>query len=726
MAYPYQPPKRISDVKRPAAASPTPTPSEPYVPDAAYASSYPEEYADRYRDRFVLSEEPETLLPPGPAISKVTIRRPRRALFFVLAALAVAAVGLFAAERRFAQDIQASGERGFLLLEAAVENVSDEDFVSARRNFAAADAALAEAEGQLRWFGGDLLKATAFMPGLSRAASGKHLIEGGRHVAAAGPSLVTIAERLAHAKNSYGAEDKISFLALLRQTEGPLDTALSELSAADQAFRGVALSDLPAERREQFLSAESKLSAAVGLLTSYRENERVLTELIGGNGPRKYLFLFQNNHELRPTGGFIGTYALLDMNDGVIRDFYVDGIFNPDGQLKENIVPPKPIQKVSAGWSLHDSNWFPDFPTSAEKAIFFFEKTGGPTVDGVVTVTPAVLQSLLEAVGPVELPDYGLTVTSENFMPVIQTQVEVDYDKEENRPKAVIGDLAEELFARVFAAQDERMLYRIGNAVVQGLNRKDILLYARDDEAQALIDESGWSGRLLSTGHDYLSVVHANINGYKTDGVIDETIEHASEIGPDGSVIDTVRITRVHNGGETPYEWWNKVNADYLRVYVPEGSQLISASGMTWEFPEPPLDYAALGFRRDETVEAVEASERVDEETGTRIGAESGKTVFGNWVYVSPGESVTVEYRYRLPFKVDPAAAEAGNASFSVLYQKQAGTPGSVLKSRISVPADWEAVWQSTENLVLLDRSYVLEDSLETDVFVGLLFGKKP
>ena len=93
--------------------------------------------------------------------------------------------------------------------------------------------------------------------------------------------------------------------------------------------------------------------------------------------------------------------------------------------------------------------------------------------------------------------------------------------------------------------------------------------------------------------------MNTNINGYKTDGVIDETIEHQSELQTDGSIVDTVTITRTHNGGNEKYDWWNKVNGDWMRVYVPEGSKLLEASGQTREFVSPPLDYQSLGFKKD-------------------------------------------------------------------------------------------------------------------------------
>lgn len=617
-----------------------------------------------------------------------------------------------------------NGENGYAALSLAADTIQADQFEVSVEHFNEAYREFSRGADDLSSWGGLLIDATRFIPGFSQAASGKNALLAGKYFSEAGISLAGIAEEISRSKETYTQGAKISLLDFLKRVKPPLGEAAGSLALGNEALQKVNIDDVPREKRETFLLMRKNLPVLIGILKKFEQNETLLEELLGGNGPRKYLFLLQNNHELRATGGFIGSYALLDVNDGVVRRFFVDGIFNPDGQLKENIVPPQPIQKISAGWSLHDSNWFPDFPVSAEKAIFFYEKTGGPTVDGVITLTPTVMEKLLAVTGPITLPQYGLIVDAENFIPIIQEQVETKYDKEENQPKKVLADLSVLLIEKVFASQDPATLYRTLEALVEGLNEKQILLYMRHPETEALIEAAGWSGRVLPTNKDYLSVIHTNINGYKTDGVIDETIKHQAEIGADGSIIDTLTITRTHRGGQTPYDWWNKVNADYLRVYVPEGSKLLSVKGTTWEFPDAPLDYDVLGFRRDIDVEREEENIAIDEKSGTRIYQDAGKTVFGSWVYVSPQESVTVEYRYRLPFAFDMDKIRAGDVdTYSVLYQKQSGSIGSKLFSSVVFPEIIKSVWQSDESLLPYGREWRLETSMKTDVFSGLVFG---
>jgi hypothetical protein len=121
-----------------------------------------------------------------------------------------------------------------------------------------------------------------------------------------------------------------------------------------------------------------------------------------------------------------------------------------------------------------------------------------------------------------------------------------------------------------------------------------------------------------------------------------------------------------------------------------------------------------------------ETGQRIDEKSGVRISEDAGKTVFGAWVYVSPKESVTVEYRYRLPFSIDMTALATGDPqSYSVLYQKQSGSPGSTLLSALSVPENVPLIWQTEPNLVPYGREWRRESTLTTDVFQGVVFGQK-
>lgn len=618
-------------------------------------------------------------------------------------------------------------QNGYSDLNSAIENTKNQNFEASRLEFEKSYENFSEASNDLDEMGKVFIEISRFFPFSSKLSSGKNLVEAGKHITVAGKALNEIIKTISSLENPLGNNENksISFLEIFQSTQQEIKIVNEELGQIQKNIDKVNIDDLPSEKKQQFIVLKEKLPFINGLTNDFLNNSGIFVDLLGGNGPRKYLFLFQNNQEMRATGGFIGSYGLLDISGGRIRNFLIDGIFNPDGQLTEKIVPPKPIQKISAAWSLHDSNWFPNFPTSAKEAISFFEKTGGPTVDGVITLTPTVMQKLLEITGPIEMKDYNVIIDSKNFIEKTQYKVEVDYDKEDNTPKKILSDLAPLILDKIFNARDAKSISRTIEALSSGLSEKHILLYSQNKDMQKIISGKGWSGEILSTQKDYFSVINSNVNGYKTDGVIDESITHQAEIQKDGSIIDTITITRHHNGGNSPYEWWNKVNADYLRVYVPLGSKLLEAQGQTRENHTPPLDYNVLGFKKDSLVEQEENNVLIDENSGTRIYEDSGKTVFANWTYVSPQETMTLKYKYLLPFKIFIDSEKNPAGSYSLLAQKQSGSIGSVFSSSVKFPKNYDVKWSYPENLSKISGEANLETKLDIDKFIGLVFTKE-
>jgi hypothetical protein len=160
-----------------------------------------------------------------------------------------------------------------------------------------------------------------------------------------------------------------------------------------------------------------------------------------------------------------------------------------------------------------------------------------------------------------------------------------------------------------------------------------------------------------------------------------------------------------------------------MRLYVPLGSTLLSVSGHTRETVRDPIDYDALEFLRDEDVSAMEASMIRDEETGTQIFEESGKTVFGNWVYVSPKETTTVTYRYALPFRIDMTSDDP--VSFSLATQKQPGTSEKAYTYTLRYPEAKSAVWKSDSWSEYQPGVYTFSGDMDTDHFFGVVLGGK-
>lgn len=620
-----------------------------------------------------------------------------------------------------------NGKKAYVDLAQAQEEILNKNFQGSQSEFNSAYNNFDEISKELNNFGGIMVETVRYIPYLSKLSTGAVLAETGKDISRAGVLAGQIMQTLNGFKNPLekignSDENAVSLLKIFQDTDKNIKEIQSLLADAQEKINEANVADIPSEQQPQFINLKNKLPEINKFLAEFVNNSQIFTDVLGGNGPRKYLFLFQNNQEMRATGGFIGTYGVLDIFNGRVRSFFIDGIFNPDGQLREKVIPPIPIQKISAAWSLHDSNWFPNFPVSAEKAAWFYEKTGGPTVDGVITMTPAVMQKFLGVTGSIEMPEYGLTIDKDNFLEKVQQEVEVDYDKELNQPKKILADLAPKILDKIFNAGNLSDIAKTANILTESLNEKQILIYSKNYDIEKRLSELGWSGEILDTQKDYLSIINTNINGFKTDGMVEEKIEHSAEIQADGSVIDTITIIRHHNGGNEKQKWLNKVNANYMRVYVPKGSQLLSAEGQTREFNSPPLDYKALGFKNDPQVKMEEEAMKIDEDSGTRVYEDAGKTVFANWVYVSPQETVQIKYKYLLPFKIDLNEKDKIINTYSLLAQKQSGSVGSQFVSNISFPDNYEIKWKYPNDISQNGNNLKVEADLKTDKFVGVAF----
>jgi len=620
----------------------------------------------------------------------------------------------------------ARGEKALGQFAEAKDNLSKSQFDKAAVDFSDSYQILADANRDIAHIGGNFSEILRFVPGISKIASANFVLSAGQHFSLAGESLSESAKSLSSIGNPLASNqaNQPSLTDLFLNLRDGIQKSSSELSAAQDDLDKINIDDLPAESRNQFADLKGKLPLVNESLKNFLDYSQIFLDVLGYNGPRKYLFLFENNQEMRPTGGFIGSYGILDISNGRVKKLFVDDIYNPDGQLKARVIPPAPIQKMSAVWTMHDANWFPNFPTSAEKVSWFYEKTGGPTVDGVIAITPELLRDLLAITGPINMPEYDTIIDADNFIEKTQQEVELDYDKELNQPKKFVADLTPKILDKVMSEKGLTSMLRTLKAFNVALSERHLLLYSKNYNIQKLISDQRWSGELLPADKDFLSVVNTNINGFKTDGVIAETIRHKSEIQSDGSIIDTVSITRKHNGGNENYDWWNKVNGDWMRVYVPDGAKFLSVDGQTREFVPPALDYQSLGFKKDPQLQSEEDSTRVDEGSGTRIYKENNKTVFANWVYVSPGEETTITYKYALPFKLSFDSLQHPADSFSILFQKQSGSVGSKLICEVSLPDNLKTIWRWPDDAKQSGSSLKMETILDTDKFVGLAVEK--
>ncbi|HEU0050740.1 MAG TPA: DUF4012 domain-containing protein [Patescibacteria group bacterium] len=521
------------------------------------------------------------------------------------------------------------------------------------------------------------------------------LLIAGEKATQAGDLLAQGLDRAISATVSHPDERLLTFLTYLDAAVPLLDNAFSQLAA-------VKTESLPQEVRTQIESLKESLTNGQSSLADFQTIGHLLLSFIGHDRPRTYLFIFQNQTEIRPTGGFMGSIAEVEIDQGEIKKITVPGggPYDLRGQLMALVAPPKPLQLIDARWEFQDANWFPDFPTSAQKIKWFWSKSGQPTLDGIIAVNESLMPKLLAVTGPIEMPEYGKTITAENFLDEAQKAVELEYDKTENKPKKFIGDLMPKVLERIKQGSHDDWFTYIG-LITDALATKDIQVYASSESEETLAERYGWSGTLKPVGGDVLSISEANIAGQKTDGVIQEQVNHDVRIADDGSITDTVTIAREHHGQKGEL-FRGANNVCYLRVYVPQGSVLLSASG----FQPPSADLfktVPLEHATDTDLAALVSPQENDLIPNVDITNEFGRTAFGGWVQVAPGQTQTTMFTYRLPFTAEALAKQLlpatsngqSRAAYTLLLTSQSGKTNRQLMTSIHVPEAWKTLWEN-------------------------------
>ena len=500
---------------------------------------------------------------------------------------------------------------------------------------------------------------------------------------------------------------------------------------------------LPPEFQAPFKDFKAVFSAAVHDFKQLVALGQSFQEVFGGEGMRRYIIMFQNPDELRPTGGFTGSFAIIDIKDGelVKVDVPAGGTYDVQGQLDKYVEPPTPFLLFSTGyWQFHDANWFPDFRASAENTMWFYRHTGRGSVDGVISINSTFLTRLLTLTGPIQDEKRGITLTSENALGTLRSVIDTTHTASStpHKPKQVLTDLTPQFVEYFKNLQPAELLPLLVN-VKDALDQKEIQLYFADRTTEEKITAFGWGGTLTATTptQDYLNVNMSNFNSGKTDARIEQRITHQVVVQDDGSVVNTVVITRKHNGSSDE-PLYNQPNMAYFRIYVPEGSTLLQVSGVVQ--PDESAFHSPVKWaEKHDLLTATEKEIGIDKKTGTRITNEFGKTAFGNWTITKPGETSQVQISYKLPFKLfsppatQPSAiqnilssADPEIATYQLVLQKQSGITNNSFESQIIFPTNWRPLWNEGGHLDLATNGATISSAKIThDMIWSLAMQKK-
>ncbi len=448
-------------------------------------------------------------------------------------------------------------------------------------------------------------------------------------------------------------EDKIVFMAQTLDKISPeLDKVEVDMAAAQKELDQIDANRYPESFagkniRNKIVEVKATVADSTKLLTQSKPLIKLLPELLGNQAPKTYMVLFQNDAELRPTGGFMTAYAFLRVSKGKIEPLSSFDIYDLDARFNKKVPAHEAIKKYlnETYLNLRNSNMSPDYKVSMDLFYKYYRDIPGfPKPDAIVAIDTRFPVEILKVIGKIGVGGWG-NFGPENDpacdCPQVVYQLELIADKPvagtRVARKAVLGPLMHSMMANAMGSP-KHIWPKLINVVLDAIKQKHLMFYFMEDKNQILAEDFNAAGRIRPYAYDYLHINDANLGGAKSDMYITREVEQDIEKVGD-AVTKTVSISynNPRKGSNCNLEagqlCLNGVYRDYVRLLVPKGSKLISVVGS-------------------------EVKEQVSEDLD--------KTVFEAFFTMRPQSSSKIVFKYQLP--------PLDLTTYKMMIQKQPGT----------------------------------------------------
>ncbi len=437
----------------------------------------------------------------------------------------------------------------------------------------------------------------------------------------------------------------------------------------------------------------------------------VTPRLLGYDKEKNYLLLFQNNGELRPNGGFIGSIGKLTVSQGKIISITLDDVYNPDGKLKAHVEPNYIIRRyIQPHLYLRDSNFDLDFQNSAATAALIYNLETGQKVDGVIAINFDAVKKIIAQVGPIKLPDYNKTIDENNAFDFLQNTIDDKFFPGSTAKKDVLQSLFNQL---VLSNENNRNnVFKIASIIPDLLKEKDILFAFNTNSIQSVFSANGYGGDLVdkrivdvNTVPDFLSINEANIGVNKANIKVDHKTNYTTDLS--GSQIHSiVTHTIINKNADKNYK-------AYIRIVTPLGSNLssIKIDGLSQNIVAAVTDFKTYEARDFKAPTGLEVDNSI----------EDGKQIFGFITNVLPAKTQDLEISYQSGAGVPNVA----NLTYSLLLVKQPGVESYPFTLKINYGAALSP--ESVENATLDKGTVELSKNiLQDETFTAQFIKKQP
>ena len=449
-----------------------------------------------------------------------------------------------------------------------------------------------------------------------------------------------------------------------------IETLRKEIDAIDPGRYPVKFQKTPV--RERLVSAKEVINNAANLFVNAQPLLINLPQMLGMPDEKRYLILFQNDKELRATGGFITAYAQFRFVKGKAILEKSDDIYALDATKKKNFPAPEEILKFHKGvynFNIRDSNLSPDFKLSMVSFENLYDSTSSKErIDGIWAVDTHVLVEALRILGSMNVAgrEFSADIDKRCDCPKAVYELE-DYS---TRPvnyvrtarKDIIGVLLQQILQQALGVSPSKYWGKLFQMLLTEINQKHVVAYFHDTNAQKAVESFNMAGRIMTAsqtatllayeegkGWDYLHINNSNMAGAKANMFVSEKVTKDIALNSDGTMTTKLSIEYKNPfpgsdcGLESGGLCLNAPLRNWVRIYTPSGSKLVDSKGA-----QSPKDNKPVPM---DTYDSL------------------SKTVFEGFLIVNPLGTARLDLTYSSPVK-------SADGKYRLLIQKQAGTAG--------------------------------------------------
>lgn len=487
--------------------------------------------------------------------------------------------------------------------------------------------------------------------------AGDHLLKAGQKVI---DTLTPYADLIGFKKGTAGftdksADDRIQTAVLTLDKVVPkVDDIAIDIDGAQKNIASIDAHRYPGTYGKKIASYKEQFDSVASLFVNAKPFIKKLPDILGAQEERTYIVLFQNDKELRPTGGFLTAYAIFKVKNGKISAQRSEDIYNLDASLSRHPKAPAPVLAYHKGvyqLNIRDSNLSPDYVQSMKTFEELYANSSQKvTHDGIIAMDTQVLVDMLRVLGDTQAGGITFSASEDDRCDCPQVIYELlnDIDRPvnyvKNDRKGILGQLLYAIMQKALGASPSQYWGQLSQDMIKNLEQKHMLIYLKNPNEQQAVEAINFAGRILPKEGDYLHINDTNFAGAKSNLYVSEKVTSDSKINADGSVRRTLTIEyknpyrhsdcNLERGGLC----LNATLRNWLRIYVPQGSTLVSFRGS---------------------------------QSKVQTYDELGKTVFEGFMTVDPMGKALVMVEYDLPYKV------TNQKDYTLYLQKQPGTAGN-------------------------------------------------